>query len=581
MAIAGVPGLSIGIIDGTSNTTRMYHIGYRDVDNKLAPNDHTRYNINSLTKGIVAALAGIEVFRSQQARHGGYHGTISWSQPVRTWLPEIAGLASNSRTESTLVDLLSHRVGVTGLDDIWMGADNVVYLLRPEAIKTFASLEIPEPVRTSFEYSNWNYELVGQVLQRATGETVSELLESRLFTPLGMQRTSTWWAESYNNEARSHCALPASASAPLVQVPRPSLGNGTIMETAGGVKSTLHDLLIFFKTFMQEVKAQFDSNVDSTEASPFKFCRMLTTNSARLPGESLREQGYGMGWVRAQLPAQLGRISANAAVGAGPVVGKGGPSHLVLYNHGCMPGSTSGVWLLPEIQAGIVVLQNSLALIDTADFIGQLLLEIILQTSQPNDYVEWSQTFQAKAERHIDRLKADLEQHRVPGTHARPLCAYEGRFWNELHNFFIDVTVHNTSGALQMTWQGLDSQSYELHHYHYDTFSWLMPAEEIVRRARGVTFYNYEYYLVEFGSDTNNDNASDRVDYLRWSMDSNSTSGKMEFRKHAARKNTTPVSSKLCRVCDCCADEIFPCCIFQSSILHMVVKYGQRVLGLP
>lgn len=526
MAIAGVPGLSIGIIDGNSNTTETYHLGYRDVENNLPPNDQTRHNINSLTKSMVSSLAGVEVFRNQ-----GHEG-LSWCQPIRAWLPELQRVSTDSRTESTLVDLLSHRVGVTGMDDIWMGADNLVYLPRSEAVRTFASLEMTEPFRTSFEYSNWNYELAGQVLEKATGETVSDLFESRLFTPLGMKRTSTSWSESDDNQAKSYGTLPDLSP---VELPRPSLGNGTIMQTAGGVKSTLHDLLIFYKAFMEEMNAQYESHVDSTGSSPLKYCRMITKNHARLPGESLREQGYGMGWVRAQLPGQLGKISANVAVGEEPIVGKGSPSHLVLYNHGCMPGSTSGVWLMPELKAGIVILQNSLALIDTADFIGQLLLEILLQTPQPNDYVQLSRQFIAKAGGYIDELKAELEQRRIPSTHARPLPTYEGRFWNELHNFFIDITVSET-GALRMKWQGLDSQSYTLRHYHYDTFSWLMSPEEIVKRARGIPFYHSEYYLLEFGSDKNDD----QVDYLRWSMDSNSTCERLEFRKDSER---TTVSS--------------------------------------
>lgn len=538
MALAGVPGISIGIIDGNSNTTETYHLGYRDFENKLAPNDHTRYNINSLTKGILSALAASEVLRSQGTER------LSWRQPIRTWLPELPGLSTDLRVESTLVDLLSHRVGVTNINDIWLGAGNEIYLPRSEAVRTFASFKMTEPFRTSFEYSNWNYELVGQVLERATGETISGLFEKRLFTPLGMKRTSTSWSESDDNQAKSYGVLPDMSP---VEVARPFPGNDTIMTAVGGVKSTLHDMLIFYKAFMEEVNVQYASLYDSIGSYPFKYCRMLTTSHASLPGESLREQGYGMGWVRAELPGPLGRMSANTPSG-GITVGRGGPSHLVLYNQGCMPGSSSGVWLMPELKAGVVVLQNSLGFVDTADFIGQLLLETLIQPPQPNNYVEISRQFNAGARGSIDELKAELELFRIPGTHARPLPSYEGRFWNELHNFFIDIAVSDT-GTLQMKWQGLDSQSHELRHYYYDVFSWLMTPEEMVRRALGNRFYPAEYYLLEFGSDKN----SDPVDYLRWSMDGNCTWDstwestweikleKLEFRKHSEKTTVSRV----------------------------------------
>ncbi|KAG6355591.1 hypothetical protein INS49_003553 [Diaporthe citri] len=489
MALAGVPGISIGIIDGNSNTTETYHLGYRDVENKLPPNDHTRYNINSLTKGILSALAAAEVLRSQ-------------------------------------------------------GADNEIYLPRSEAARTFASLKMTEPFRTSFEYSNWNYELVGQVLERATGRTISDLFEKRFFTPLGMKRTSTSWSESDDNQAKSYGMLPDLSP---VEVGRPFRGNDTIMTAVGGVKSTLHDMLIFYKAFMEEVPVHYASLYDSIGSYPFKYCRMLTTSHASLPGPSLREQGYGLGWVRAELPGPLGRMSANVPSG-GIIVGRGSPSHLVLYNQGCMPGSSSGVWLMPEVKAGVVVLQNSLGFVDTADFIGQLLLETLLQPPEPNDYVDISRQFNARARGSIGDVKAELEFFHIPGTHARPLPSYEGRFWNELHNFFIDIAVSDT-GTLQMKWQGLDSQSHELRHYHYDVFSWLMAPEEMVRRALGSQFYPAEYYLLEFGSDKN----GDQVDYLRWSMDGNCTWDstweskweitleKLEFRKHSEKTTSVIV----------------------------------------
>lgn len=536
MALAGVPGISIGIIDGNTNTTKTYHLGYRDIENKLAPNDHTRYNINSLTQGIVSALAAAEVLRSQGTER------LSWHQPIRTWLPELPVLSSDLRVESTLADLLSHRVGVTGINDIWFGADNEIYLPRSEAVRTYASMKMTEPFRTSFEYSNWNYELVGQVLERATGDTLSDLFQKRLFTPLGMKRTSTSWSESDDNQARSYGVLPDMSP---VEVARPFPGNDTIMTAVGGVKSTLHDMLSFYKAFMEEVNVHYVSLYDSIGSYPFKYCRMLTTNHASLSEPSLREQGYGMGWVRAQLPGPLGRMSANTPTG-GILVGRGGPSQLVLYNQGCMPGSSSGVWLMPEIKAGVVVLQNSLASIDTADFIGQLLLETLLQPTEPNDYVDIARQFSFGARRSIKDLKAVLEFFHVPGTHPRPLPSYEGRFWNELHNFFIDVTVSDT-GALQMKWQGLDSQSYELHHYHYDVFSFLMSPEEMVRRAFDIKqSYPPEYHLIEFGSDKN----GGQVDYLRWSMDGNCTfdsegmlDSKLEFRKHSEKMTVSLVDA--------------------------------------
>lgn len=190
------------------------------------------------------------------------------------------------------------------------------------------------------------------------------------------------------------------------------------MKAAGGVKSTLEDMVIFYKAWIKELVLQFDSIADSTPMSPLRNLRTISSQHARLPGPSFREQGYGLGWVRAQIPGQLGRISANPLIGNQSTAGKGGPSRLVFYHHGLMPGSTSAVFLVPELQLGVVTLQNSMPAIDTADFISQMLLEALLGVPEPNDYVELSRQFYDKAIGQVDRVRKELDDKRVPGTKA-------------------------------------------------------------------------------------------------------------------------------------------------------------------
>ncbi|RBR10896.1 hypothetical protein FVER53590_01581 [Fusarium verticillioides] len=54
------------------------------------------------------------------------------------------------------------------------------------------------------------------------------------------------------------------------------------------------------------------------------------------------------------------------------------PSSLVLFHQGSLPGSLIFVALLPETETVILILTNSLALNDTADWIGQMIIEEIV-----------------------------------------------------------------------------------------------------------------------------------------------------------------------------------------------------------
>lgn len=431
-------------------------------------------------------------------------------------MPDFGGCTPGISGEATIVDLLSHRWGTSGFDDFWFGSDNAVVLPRSETLRTAASLPPAKPFRTGFEYNNLAYEIVSQLLEASSGQDIATLLDNKLFRPLGMSRSSMSWDPSDANEAKSYGVL---FNKTCIQVPAPFNNNSDLMmKAAGGVKSTLEDMVIFYKAWMKELVLQFDSTADSTPMSPLRNLRTISSQHARLPGPSFREQGYGLGWVRAQLPGQLGRISANPLIGNQPTAGKGGPSRLVFYHHGLMPGSTSAVFLVPELQLGVVTLQNSMPAIDTADFISQMLLEALLGAPEPNDYVELSRQFYDKAIGQVDRVRKELDDKRVPGTKARPLSEYQGRYWNSLGNYFVDVKQSEEDdgphpGLLTMTVNGLPEQVYALEHYNYDTFSWLMS----VRRAR-VLFYDAEYYLVEFRA---SGGGGSQVDEILWVGDGN------------------------------------------------------------
>jgi len=56
------------------------HVDYGAGSLKLQANDQTRFNINSMTKGVVAALTSIEIAK----------GTLLWSTNIKEAIPEFS-----------------------------------------------------------------------------------------------------------------------------------------------------------------------------------------------------------------------------------------------------------------------------------------------------------------------------------------------------------------------------------------------------------------------------------------------------------------------------------------------------------
>lgn len=145
--------------------------------------------------------------------------------------------------------------------------------------------------------------------------------------------------------------------------------------------------------------------------------------------KSPQEQIYGLGLVLTTLPGTLGAIGTNGGdLGSNtPVAARFANGNRVWYHNGSMAGGFSSVHVLPDEEIAIVVLSNTLALTDVADFVGQMLIEAVSGEPNPNDYV--SPAKQA-AETHLKRypeMRALMAKDQKQGTPCRPLEQYVGR----------------------------------------------------------------------------------------------------------------------------------------------------------
>jgi hypothetical protein len=228
------------------------------------------------------------------------------------------------------------------------------------------------------------------------------------------------------------------------------------MEAAGGVKTTLEDLTHLYKAYLQAIVSQSDSSADSAPNLVFKCCRTIVSGFIRFPNLSLREQTYAAGGARGEL-GQLDQVSVNPSLGDETIIGKSAESRLVVYHHGCMPGSLSALNLIPETETAIIALQKSLAPIDVADFNGQLLVEAVCDVPQPNDYRALAREFTKKGFQHLEDIKAQLDRDRHEGTKSKTLGSYTGRYWNEIKNFYIGISEHDF--GLRISFQGVESEN--------------------------------------------------------------------------------------------------------------------------
>ncbi|MFD7506153.1 serine hydrolase domain-containing protein [Streptomyces sp. NPDC059850] len=144
-------------------------------DHRLGVND--RFRMASNTKTVVATLI-LQLVAE---------GEVELADPVETWLPGAVG----GGRDITVKMLLNH---TSGLGD---------YLLTPEFLPTLTGQkprawrpgellaitppqEPPSAPGEKYAYSNANYAALGLILEKATGESLTRLIEQRITGPLEM-----------------------------------------------------------------------------------------------------------------------------------------------------------------------------------------------------------------------------------------------------------------------------------------------------------------------------------------------------------------------------------------------------------
>lgn len=133
---------------------------------------------------------------------------------------------------------------------------------------------------------------------------------------------------------------------------------------------------------------------------------------------------------------------------------------------------------------------------DAANWLGQLLLETVLNNPHKNDYVAIAKASAAASVALWPAMAKELETRREPNTPQEPLTNYEGQFYNIIGDWCIDVFLE-AEVNLKMCFQAQRNESYPLDHYRPHEFSWLLTRDENVRRGR-FPVVNLDFYILTF-----------------------------------------------------------------------------------
>jgi CubicO group peptidase (beta-lactamase class C family) len=176
-----IGSITVGVIAG-SQLAWTRSVGFADMKARRPANRSTVYRIGSITKPFTAVML-MQLVAA---------GRIQLSDPVARYLPEVEQIASKPPGASpfTFLQLATMTAGLAREPDqvgpFWTGPvsgwDETLLAALPHTRYTSSP-------GTEFSYSNVGYAILGAALARAAGEPYTEWQRSRVFRPLGMERT--------------------------------------------------------------------------------------------------------------------------------------------------------------------------------------------------------------------------------------------------------------------------------------------------------------------------------------------------------------------------------------------------------
>ena len=174
------------------------NFGHRDVEAQLPPTSDTRYAIGSLTKAFTAAAVGILV----------EEGRTAWDALVHDILGDDFSFSNPTLTrEMSVLDVLSHKMGLQRSNQLWYGNDNALLLEKSRVIPHMQYIKTVQPFKSTEHYSNWGYALAGATIEKLSRDSWGTYVKKSLLAPLYMGDSDSVKSVDLGNFAKPYTVV--------------------------------------------------------------------------------------------------------------------------------------------------------------------------------------------------------------------------------------------------------------------------------------------------------------------------------------------------------------------------------------
>lgn len=409
-----VPGISVAIVE-KNRVLLSQGFGYKDYAQKKPVTEHTQFAIGSCTKAFTAALVGYAIEEKG----------IDLDIPIHTYFPELQFLDPGLTSQVTLRDMLCHRTGLPRHDFSWYSGSAIS---RDSLVHQVRFLEASAPLRQDFQYNNYMYMAIGNLLEKLYGKSWEALIEEKLFSALDMKQSSTGLVGDKGDFSYGYVYKNGTIQ-PVDFLTNDMKG----IAPAGGISSTASDMAQWLLMWTNQGRIAGKEIISSSFYQQAISSQMIA--SPNLPNPKMPDYyffNYGLGWYLANYRGHYG-------------VGHGGNIN----------GFSSFLVFLPTDSIGVYVSANQ-----NNSAVPRIITNLIIDRMIAAGFRDWNALLKSPAM----KKEATVQKNSaiIPPSHA--LSAYHGTYKNKGYG---TITIQSGDGVLQGSF---NRWKLKIRHLNYNHF---------------------------------------------------------------------------------------------------------------
>lgn len=281
--------------------------GLANMEWDIPNNTNTKFRLASVTKQFTSMLI-LQLVAE---------GKLDLHKPISTYLKDYPKPQAD---KITIHHLLTHTSGIpnyTSFPNYWNLMRNPIS--PSDLIKNFADSTLKFTPGERFNYSNSGYVLLGNIIETVTKKNYAEILQEKIFSPLGMKGSGYYNSTNIIKHEASGYFLSGSSYKKANYI------DMSVSYAAGGIYSTVEDLY------------RWDQALYTEKLLPKKYL-----DSMFLPYQPIGRSHYAYGWNIAKAP-----------------IGNTGEEIDVIDHDGVINGFSSLILRIPSSKSTIIILNNT------------------------------------------------------------------------------------------------------------------------------------------------------------------------------------------------------------------------------